>query len=334
MIAVILLGGIGSRLYPLSTKENPKQFLKLYENDQHSFFQKTVLRLYNCKIRNFVIVINGINLNRAKEQIGCLHLNDANFYYCVEPFGRNTAGAIYYACLFISTYFDMFHDEQILVCPSDHLMDDNVFKDLILNTSFDKTKIYLFGIKPLYPETQYGYIQINEHNNIVCFHEKPDIERANYYINNKNFFWNSGVLIFDLYHFMNLVLKHCHNVANNVILERFQMDLNVCDLNSTRFSQCENISIEYALMEKINSGKCVIFNGYWNDIGNFKSWIQEKSNKKDKNNNVVDTVNPIIVEQCKNIFVENRTDNKIIMKNVENIAVVVNENVICIFKSL
>lgn len=334
MIGVILLGGVGSRLYPLSTKENPKQFLKLYENDNHSFFQKAILRLYNSKIRNFVIVLNGIYLVKAKEHISNLCLNDANFYYCLEPFQKNTAGAIYYACLFISTYFDLFHDEQIIVTPSDHLMDDNIFKDLLMNTNFEPSKVYNFGIKPMYPETQYGYIQINDKNNIICFHEKPDIEKANYYINSKNFYWNSGVLIFNLYTFMSLLFRHSENIVNHVILEKYNFDSNVIELNSQKFAKCDNISIEYALIEKINCGKCIIFNGYWNDIGNFKSWIHEKRNSKDKNNNIIDTTNPIQVENCKNIFVENRSDSKIILKNVENVAVVVNDDVVLIFKSL
>lgn len=331
MIAVILLGGIGSRLYPLSSKDNPKQFLKLYESDDYSFFQKTIIRFYNCNIRNFVIVLNGLYYQKAKEQVFLLNKNDINVYYCIEPIQKNTCAAVYYACLFIKLNFQIFNDESILVSPSDHILDDMHMKNLLSNLSFDNRFVYNFGVKPNYPETQYGYINVID-NNVISFIEKPDIERANYFILSKNYYWNCGILLFNIETIFDLFVKYVPNTVSNIKITNFDIENNKVELDVNLFSKCENISIDYALIEKINNRKCILFNSYWNDIGNFKSWINEKNHLKDKSNNIVDGKEKIILDDCSNVFIENRTDNSIIMKNVKDINIIFCNKTIYIFK--
>ncbi len=214
MTNVILCGGSGTRLWPLSRKLMPKQFLPLF--DDKSLFELTYDR--NFKIcDNIVIVANEEQYFLVLDQLG-----DKKAKYILESLSKNTAAAITLAALSLPK------DEIVLVTPSDHIIKDEIKYNGIIQQALKFANddcIVIFGVEPTYPETGYGYIKFNN-NDVIEFVEKPNLQRASEFVNSKEYLWNSGMFVFKVSYF----LKQMKELANEI----YTLSLNAYN-NSIKF---------------------------------------------------------------------------------------------------
>ena len=274
---IILCGGSGTRLWPLSRKLMPKQFLKLFDNKKKSLFQKTIER--NSNICNqFMVITNEeqyfIALDQI-EEINNLEYSIKNKTFLLEEIGKNTAPAIAFAAL------ESNENEILFVTPSDHLIKDNDnYKKAIQEAQKLAKQDYLvtFGINPIEANTGYGYIEA-DNNDVLKFHEKPNAKTAKEYLKKGNFYWNSGMFMFKAGVFLEELKKYSPEIYNEILKTQRQKVIE----NQIRLKEMHNIpdiSIDYAIMEKSDKIKVVKSEFQWNDVGSFDSLIDEiESNK-------------------------------------------------------
>ncbi len=297
MYGIILAGGSGSRLWPLSRELYPKQLLNL--NSDKSLLQSTFERLKNCMDENNIVSITNVkHSSNVRMQLGELTTNPV---VLSEPVAKNTAPAIVLTAKFIMQKSNS--DPVIIVVPSDHLIKDN---DKFLSTVkkgeklAEKGYIVTFGIKPGYPETGYGYINTSEKLEdgfkVKEFVEKPDIETAKKYLHAGTYFWNSGIFMFKASTLIEETVKHAPEIAK--ISEEFDFS-QTNEIPFVNFDKMPNISIDYAIMEKSDKIALVKLESDWNDLGSWKS-IYDISNK-DENGNVF--VGHVLDKGSKNSFV-------------------------------
>ena len=297
MYGIILAGGSGSRLWPLSRELYPKQLLNL--NSDKSLLQATFERLKQCMPEDKIISItNTKHTSNIKMQLSKLTTSPV---VLAEPVAKNTAPAIVLAAKYIIQNSNS--DPVIIVVPSDHLIQDNKgFLSTVKKGEklAEKGYIVTFGIQPNYPETGYGYIntsdKIDEGFLVKEFVEKPDFETAKKYLNAKTYFWNSGIFMFKASTLFEETLKHAPEIAK--IAEKFDFSKNK-DIPFIEFDKMPSISIDYAIMEKSNKIALVKLESDWNDLGSWQS-IYDIS-KKDENGNVF--VGHVLDKDSKNSFV-------------------------------
>lgn len=297
MFGIILAGGSGSRLWPLSRELYPKQLLNL--NSDKSLLQSTFERLNKFMPAENIISITNVkhssNVRLQLEQIS------DNINILAEPLSKNTAPAIALATKFIQ---QKDNDPVILVVPSDHLI-ENTEKFIETVKKGEKLAkkgfIVTFGIEPDYPETGYGYINIlNEPIldgfKVKEFVEKPDSETAKKYVEAKTYFWNSGIFMFKASTMIAEIKKLAHEIFK--VMNEFDFSAsNAIEYNL--FDRMPNISIDYAIMEKSDKIALVKLESDWNDLGSWQS-IYDVS-EKDKQNNVL--IGHVLDESSKNSFV-------------------------------
>ena len=289
---IILCGGSGTRLWPLSRKLMPKQFLKLFNNK--SLFQLTIGR--NEEVCNdFMVITNEEQYFLALDQIEELNTQHSTLktHFLLEEIGKNTAPAIAFAAL------QSDEDEILFITPSDHLIkNEEKYKKAVLKAKELAKKGYLvtFGITPTNPNTGYGYIQAKPENdeclvmNVELFHEKPDIQTAKKYLENNSkfsiqnsslFLWNSGMFMFKAGVYLEELKKHSPELFEEV-LKSYNKKQIIND-NQIRLKDMKNIpdiSIDYAVMEKSKKIKVVQTEFEWNDVGSFDSLIDEIESKE------------------------------------------------------
>ncbi len=291
MFGVILAGGSGSRLWPLSRELYPKQLLNLCA--EKSLLQSTFEMLNKfIPASEIISVTNSKHQANVKMQLGDLCESPV---ILAEPLSKNTAPAIAICVKYILETSD--NDETILVVPSDLLIKENEkFKQTVISAQkyVDEGKIVTFGIKPTYPETGFGYIHSVD-NKVTKFTEKPDNETVLTYLKDENYFWNSGIFMFKVSTIMKELETHCPDIMN--ILQNIKCSDN--KISFTEFDKMPNISIDYALMEKSDNIAMVELQSDWKDLGSWKS-IYEVS-PKDENNNVF--VGHVLDKDSKNSFV-------------------------------
>ena len=291
MFGVILAGGSGSRLWPLSRELYPKQLLNLCA--EKSLLQSTFEMLNKfIPASEIISVTNSKHQANVKMQLGDLCESPV---ILAEPLSKNTAPAIAICVKYILETSDK--DETILVVPSDLLIKENEkFKQTVISAQkyVDEGKIVTFGIKPTYPETGFGYIHSVD-NKVTKFTEKPDIETVLTYLKDENYYWNSGIFMFKVSTIMKELETHCPDIMN--ILQNIKCSDN--KISFTEFDKMPNISIDYALMEKSDNIAMVELQSDWKDLGSWKS-IYEVS-PKDENNNVF--VGHVLDKDSKNSFV-------------------------------
>ena len=277
MVNVVLCGGNGTRLWPVSRENLPKQFLKIFDNE--SLYQMTLKR--NSGICDEVCIISNANqFFLALDQFEELK-NDVKyktFTALVEPFGRNTAGAIAFGAFL--------NDDILFVTPSDHKIDANekYYEAIKKAEKFAKEGyLVVFGIKPKYPETGYGYIE-TDGENVIKFHEKPDFETAQKYIETGNFYWNSGMFMFHSKTYLDELKKYAPEVYENAktAMENAKTGEYIRIL-SEDMEKIPDVSIDYAVMEKSRKIKFVELDVDWNDVGSFDAL--DKEFEKDENGN-------------------------------------------------
>ena len=277
MTHVLLCGGSGTRLWPISRKLMPKQFVKLF--DGKSLFQLTQLR--NVKVASkSLIVSNDEQYFLAIDQSAELENFNTKQRYVLEPVGRNTAPAIALACL------DVDPEEIVLVTPADHLIKD----ELAYIAAIERAKslasegyLVTFGIKPGYPETGFGYIEA-EGENVRSFKEKPDVLTAQKYIDAGNFYWNSGMFCFKAGVFLQELELHAPEIFTHskAAFENAHND-GMLRVKYDDMAAIPEESIDYAVMEHSSKIKVVSADINWSDVGSFDA-LDAELPKDDKGN--------------------------------------------------
>ena len=325
---LIMAGGSGERFWPLSTKEKPKQLLKIFSN-------KSLIRLAYERILPLVdkeqifIATNEIQLKALKEELP--EINDSRII--IEPAFRDTASAIAYGSLMISKYYD---NPTICVLASDHLIaNEDEFRKVIriAETEADKGNIVTLGIKPEYPETGYGYIEVdeailNKPTKALAFKEKPSLELARTYFNSGNYLWNSGMFIFKYNTILKALNKYSQNHYNiSIELSKLINENNgVFTANNIRdiFMKFEKKSIDYAVMEKANNIVVIPSSFGWNDVGSYLAF--DELFTKDENNNVTYNVKSITVDSTNNIIISQEDNHNINLLGINNMIIVITKD--------
>jgi len=277
MTNIILCGGSGTRLWPISRKLMPKQFVKLF--NERSLFQLTVQR--NEKICNTQFVVsNAEQYFLALDQLE--ELNKTNNTYLLEPVGRNTAPAIALACMAID------EDEMVLVTPSDHLIKDEQEYKNVLQTAEKLAKegnLVTFGITPTSPESGFGYIESDGYI-VKAFHEKPDVQTAQKYLDDGNYYWNSGMFMFKAGVFLDELKQYAPDIfESSQKAYSNAMNDGMIRIKYEDMLDIPDNSIDYAVMEKSKKVMVVPSDIKWSDVGSFDALSDELPN--DENNNLI-----------------------------------------------
>lgn len=342
LIPVILSGGFGSRLWPLSRKAKPKHFMPLIEDniDGNTTNGKSLLQqtIYRCSsaasglnltspfTHNPIMVCDAEHRFLVADQ--CLELNINPDAILLEPERKDTAAAIMLALFYIERKYP---GANVLVSPSDHYMSDVEYylNRVASGLKFaEQGKIVTFGIKPEYPETGYGYIEADLNNNfgdnsflVKKFIEKPDYDIAEKLIKSDNFYWNSGIFMFNVRNILDIcktlqpkLYEYCSLTANTA---KGAGDNSFVFFNDAEFSKINPISIDYALMQDVQDMVVLKYDGQWSDVGCWRGvW---KNSPKDNGNNVV--MGQVINEDTKNCYL--RSDSRLIVTiGVDNLSVI------------
>lgn len=304
MYGIILAGGSGSRLWPLSRELCPKQLLKL--DGENSLLQSTFKRL--CR---FIEPENIISITNIK------HANDVKFQLSKvcgdsvvlsEPIAKNTAPAIAASI----EYFKQMKDENevVIIVPSDHLIKDLEKFENTVKTGLkaaEEGKIVTFGIQPTYPETGYGYIKTKSEQDgifdVDCFVEKPDLKTAQKYLLEGNYFWNSGIFMAKVSTLLEEFAHYQKEIFDNLSKLNYKESITI---KYGVFEDMPSISFDYAIMEKSNKIVFCKLQSDWSDLGSWQSLYDVT--EKDSNGNVLE--GNAIVEDVKNSFIY--TDKKIV----------------------
>ena len=287
IIPIIMAGGSGTRLWPLSRSLYPKQFLPLI--NENSLLQETLKRLDGLNCLPPVIVSNNEHRFIVAEQLRQFGVDD--FQIILEPVGRNTAPAVALAAL---KSLELHGDHHMLVLAADHAIQDiEAFHAAVLAAEQESVdnKLVTFGIVPTKPETGYGYIKKGEQvkNSVFkvnSFVEKPDLETAKNYLEQKCYLWNSGMFMFKASVYLDELKKFRPDIlaACKESLSSASTDLDFIRLNSDVFAECPDESIDYAVMEKTQDCVVIPLDADWSDIGSWTSlW---EISEKDEHENV------------------------------------------------
>ena len=312
MTNIILCGGSGTRLWPISRTLMPKQFVKLFNNE--SLFQLTVKRNENSCDQQF-IVSNAEQYFLAVDQLE--ELNSTHNKFLLEPVGRNTAPAITLACLALDK------DEIVLVSSSDHLIKNAKEYAKVLEHAkelAEKDNLVTFGITPEYAETGYGYIEANGEN-VKAFHEKPDAATAQKYIEQNStskYYWNAGIFCFKTGIFLEELQKYSPDIyeASKVAYENAKNN-EMLRISYDNMQAIPEDSIDYAVMEKSSKVKVVAADIDWSDLGSFDALAQEF--EKDENGNSINE--DLIAINSKNNFVYS-SDRLIALADIDELIIV------------
>ena len=301
VVPVILAGGCGTRLWPLSRSAYPKQLLRL--TSDKTLLQETILRTQLIQnISTPTIICNEEHRFLIAEQLHEIGIVDATII--LEPMGKNTAPAATVAAL-----YHLYKNPLLLILPADHIVKNIEQFTTIINKAiqcYSKNQLVTFGVRPTRAESGYGYIKISDLNPQSSFHpvnqfiEKPDIETAQTYIASGQYYWNSGMFMFRAAEYLAEIECYAPEILQKCkqSLECANIDLDFIRLNKTAFATCTNNSIDYAVMEKTKNAVLMPLDTDWNDIG---SWLALcDAHEADKDGNVLQ--GDIITDDVKNSY--------------------------------
>ncbi|KZP67946.1 mannose-1-phosphate guanylyltransferase/mannose-6-phosphate isomerase [Enterobacter cloacae subsp. dissolvens] len=325
---IILAGGSGTRLWPLSRTQRPKQFLKLLDA-RRSLFQQTLLRLDGMDIQEPQIICNEEHRFLVNQQLKEIGHEKATIL--LETVGRNTAPAIAVAAL---DALSKGEDPLLLVLAADHFI-ENIpsFHNAIKKAIYLAEKNYLvtFGIIPSCPNTGYGYIKYGEEISgshfIESFKEKPSYETACCYVDSGNYYWNSGMFMFRASVFVNELNKYAPNILQycSEAVSNSKVDESFLRIDDEFFSRNPSLSVDYAVMEHTNIGVVVSMDAGWSDVGSWSALWQ--LGEKNESGNCSDA--NVISIDCKNNYI--KTDSTLVATiGVDNLVVVCTKDAVLI----
>lgn len=331
---VIMAGGIGSRFWPLSKSTMPKQFLDIMGTGR-TFIQQTYDRYKKiCTDENFYVVTSTDYKDLVMKQLPELKENQV----LLEPLRRNTAPCIAYACYKIQTINP---DATIIVAPVDHYIqkEDAFLKEIQKGLDFVSTNDVLLtlGITPGHPETGYGYIQvasskptgaIDNLHKVKTFTEKPDLELARIFLESGEFFWNSGIFIWSLKSILKAYETHLSAVSE--LFKKGNKLYGTVDevpfLNKT-YSECQNISIDYGIMEKARNVYVLCSDFGWSDVETWGSLYD--NSRKDSSGNAVRGQN-VMLYGTKNCIVNMPDEKLVVLHGLEGYIIVESEGTLLV----
>jgi mannose-1-phosphate guanylyltransferase/mannose-6-phosphate isomerase len=283
LYTLILAGGSGTRLWPLSREELPKQFLNL--TNHSTLLQNTVIRSLVFTDPDNLFVVAGKNWQALVQHQVKQVTNCGNECVIQEPCGRNTCPAIALGITYLLDKKGADKDDRVLICPSDHVIEDVTAFSSAVESAVAATEqgyISTFGIVPTAPETGFGYIHAGDLNwNGYCelkrFVEKPDLETAKQYVEEGNYYWNSGMFVFRIGDMMEALNKYIPEIGEAA--EKGYDHLLDC------FKDMPSISIDYAVMEKLERCAMIPLDAGWSDVGSWDA-VYDISEKRDNSNAV------------------------------------------------
>ncbi len=321
ILPVIMSGGSGSRLWPLSRKKHPKQFLSLVGDN--TMLQETILRLKGLECMQPTVICNEGHRFIVAEQLN--EIGQLGGDIILEPQGRNTAPAIALAAI---NALNQGQDPYLLVLAADHVIQDTPVFHQAINAAVECAqygRVVTFGIVPNKPETGYGYIRSGKIcDNTNCYHvdefvEKPDLATAEQYLASGQYFWNSGMFLFKASVYLNELKAHCPKIlqACQKAMTGAKKESDFTRLDNNAFLSCPDDSIDYAVMEHTKLAAMVPLDAGWSDVGSWSS-IWEVSPKDRANNFIRGDVKTIDV---KDSLIDAR-DKMIAAIGVENLVIV------------
>ena len=321
LIPVVLCGGSGTRLWPLSRDTYPKQFLQLL--GKQSLLQRTVQRVSGLpQVTAPMMVTHESSRFIVAEQLREAGIRDAQIL--LEPMRRNTAPAMATAALCALSRHE---DPLMLVLPSDHLIKDTAAFHRAIEVASKAAregKLVTFGIKPTRAETGYGYICANQPDPdsarpVLEFVEKPDRHTAEQYVSNGNYYWNSGMFLFRARTFIEELELHQPDVlaACRESLQGAAQDIDFVRLDEAAYAKNPDIAVDYAVMERTQNAAMVALDAEWSDIGSWAS-VWEAADKDERNNA---TQGDAMLEECENCLVHS-SDRLVVAVGLRNVVVV------------
>ena len=338
LCALIMAGGKGTRFWPLSTEEKPKQFLNLIGDE--TMIQTTVNRVLPIiPIERIFVCTGAMYIDLVKEQLPNLPLRNI----IIEPEARNTAPCIALSSLVIKRYYS---DANMVVLPSDHLIkDEDRFRNIIETSNIyldnNKTAIVTLGMRPDRPETGYGYIKygiesvmLNKKKIIKVekFVEKPNLEIAKEYLEDGSYLWNGGMFLWNIENILNEIKAYLPNTYEAIrgVEEVKEKDLQ--KLINNEYFKTDSISIDYGILEKSNEIYVIPSEIGWDDVGSWEAI--ERYSKRDVNGNIhrgnireVETNNNLVIASNQKVIIDGlsniyiiENDGKIIVGKKENVS--------------
>ncbi len=328
---VIMAGGIGSRFWPFSRTNYPKQFHDVLGIGE-SMLQMTMKRFNTiCPPENIFVVTNKDYEQLVKEQLPELSDNQI----LLEPVGRNTAPCIAYASYKIAKINP---DAKLVVTPADHVvLKQEAFNDVIgkaLDAASNDEVLITLGIKPSRPDTGYGYIQFIDEGEqsikkVKTFTEKPNLDLAQMFLNSGDFVWNSGIFIWSAQSILRAFRQYLPEVS-----EIFEEGTDAYNSPAEQnfivkaYSHCRNISIDYGIMEKVDNVYVVLSDIGWSDLGTWNSLYTISS--KDEQENVID--GDVMLYDTKNCIIKTPKERLVVVQGLEGYIVAEHDNVLMICK--
>ncbi len=330
-----MAGGVGSRFWPMSRNETPKQFLDVLGTGK-SLIQQTCDRFLKvCPKENIIIVTNADHKKKVLEQLPYLHPDQV----LGEPLRRNTAPCVIYAA---SKIYKRNPNANIVVAPSDHvILNENAFTESVTAClKFTKTDDVLLtiGIKPSRPDTGYGYIQFiddkkdgkNKISKVKTFTEKPNLEMAKFFLQTGEFLWNAGIFIWNVKSILKAFNEHLPEMA-----AIFKEGTEIYDTPleeefiKTAYEQCTNISIDFGLMEKAKNVHVMSSEFGWSDLGTWGSMYEHV--KHDEKANAVVGKNVMLYDTT-NCVVNMPKDKLVVLQGLDDYIVVESDNILLVCK--
>ena len=333
---VIMAGGVGSRFWPMSTPECPKQFIDVFGTGR-TFIQMTVDRFKGLVLPENIWVVTSVKYKDiVKQQLP--EVPESNIL--LEPCRRNTAPCIAYVSWRIKAKNPK---ANIVVAPSDHLVTDVVEFQRVINTALqfvsETDSIVTLGMKPTRHETGYGYIQANSHEpslrnkeifRVDSFKEKPDLATAKRYIQDKEYFWNSGIFVWNVRTIINALRVYLPDV--NDIFEALLPIYGTAkeqEVIDKEFPKCENISIDYAVLEKADEIFVMPASFGWSDVGTWGSLHTIAKADDDKNNTIGQDIR---LYETKNCVIHTTQEKRVVIQGLDGYIVAEKDNTLLICK--